>query len=206
MANSQELYLQALCVPVSFYTITAKIEVQYFKTVTSRYPSTDKISISKYFCKNEYDPKTASFTDIRNEFYVFYYNKNDNCPVCDIVQEESNKQIPIAGDIGQIVFFDFPRDTSLVEMSTSPSNCEYESWEYLQIAGQGTQESKYLFSTNHNGSQVLPFGPQVLGPQVQVLLDLELWISLIFGTYNGYEETWMDVISERNYSRGENDQ
>ncbi|KAF9071000.1 S-adenosyl-L-methionine-dependent methyltransferase [Rhodocollybia butyracea] len=92
-------------------------------------------------CKNEYDPETASFTEIRNEFYMFNYNnKTNNCPVCDIVQEESDKQIAMSvknktslafgghefhvhdyvlysscdgpGDIGQIVSFDFPRDTS----------------------------------------------------------------------------------------------
>ncbi|KAF9066247.1 hypothetical protein BDP27DRAFT_1330866, partial [Rhodocollybia butyracea] len=141
MANPQELYLQALCGPVSFHSIAAKIEVQYLKAVAGRYPSTDNIPIGEYFCKNEYDPETASFTDIRNEFYVFNYNnKTDNCPVCDIVQEESDKQIATSvknktslafgghefhvhdyvlysscdgpGDIGQIVSFDFPRDTS----------------------------------------------------------------------------------------------
>lgn len=92
--------------------------------------------------RSEYEPNTAEFTVIRDEFYSprsTITKKPENCPVCDLVAEHKQKEIPEAlkdhagvslrgsdyhisdfvlyrsesmsgpGSIGQIIKFEFPQ-------------------------------------------------------------------------------------------------
>lgn len=92
--------------------------------------------------RSEYEPSTAHFTAIRDEFYSprsTVTKKPENCPVCDLVAEHKQKEIPEAlkdyagvtlrgheyhisdfvlyrsesmsgpGSIGQIIKFEFPQ-------------------------------------------------------------------------------------------------
>ncbi|KAJ3787693.1 S-adenosyl-L-methionine-dependent methyltransferase [Lentinula aff. detonsa] len=140
LSHPQELFLEALCGPVAFESVVAKMKVHYFQADTKgRLSDIKDIPYGEYFCKSEYDPQSASFTTIRTEFLHIEAGKGDNCAVCRILQEEKEIQYPIGkkdaityrgrdfhifdyvlyqssedgpGNIGQVNAFVFPRETS----------------------------------------------------------------------------------------------
>ncbi|KAK7465308.1 hypothetical protein VKT23_005287 [Stygiomarasmius scandens] len=92
LAHPQELFLQELCGPVSFGSISGKVIVHQ----VAQEEQWSSIPSDEYFYKLMYNPVDASFTSPDRDRIKTAESRRppDNCPVCLLLAKERELQIP----------------------------------------------------------------------------------------------------------------